>query len=315
MKVFRYSLSFLLLLMSMSTLAVPLSPQPYKLQVFLSKKEATLGELLNITVKVTFEEAPAKDIVLGLELRDPKGIPKYIGVKKTDDNGVATFLIRISLNWTKGKYKVYVAISGTSIKKIVEFNVIARPGFKYIKCVSANGTPLKGAMIILYDAYGVRRAYISTNLKGVASLFIYPGIYTIKVIWRGAYVYQGIIEIDKKNITVVCRVYDLKIIVKEKYTGRAISDKKIIVWSPEARKRYEAYTDKDGAVMFKLLPESTYEIIYDKKKLIIDLTENKTVVIELEPSLLWILPYLLILIVPLIIYIIKEIVIKKRKRQ
>ena len=289
--------------------------QSYKLKVLLNRSELSVGELLNVTAKVYAEGVPVKGVLVELEIRDPEGKPRHISVNQTNDKGIAIFVVRISLNWPKGKYTVYVAISRTSIKRVIAIRVIKKKQFVHLKCLTTEGHPLPRATVMLFDTYGKRIVYTHTNTNGTSILFIYPGAYILKIIWKGVYVYDECVEVKGKELLILCEIYDLTIIVKEKYTGRLIANFEVTVKSLATALEKKYYTNSSGIALVKYLTKGLYEIRYDNKKLVMNVTRSETILIEVEPSIVWIIPQLLVLMISFIIYVIKEIITERRKRK
>lgn len=304
----------LLLTLTSSIITHLVIAQPYKLQVILDKKEVQSWDILNITIRVTSQGFPVKGAFVGVEIRDPNTKPIFIGVKATNESGMANFAIRVSPSWAEGRYRVYVALSGTSVKSVTTFNLVKRSHLVNIFCKTDLGKGIPWARVYIEDTCGNRIADLLTQNDGSHVEYLYPGVYYVRVTYEGMCIYSGHIRIDSKNVTIICELYRLEIIVREKYTGRRLANLTITLRSLETGKEIKIRTNEEGIAVIEYLLKGTYELHCKDVKMVINVTKSTSLVLEVTPSLVWILPQLLILVVPLIIYIAKEIVLRRRRK-
>jgi len=304
----------LLLTLALSTIARPTNAQPYELQVTLDKKEIQPWDIINITVRVMSQGFPVKGAFVGIEIRDPNAKPIFLSVKMTNESGVVEFAVRASPSWTEGHYEVYVALSGTSVKSVTTFNLIKRLHLVNIFCKTDFGKGIAWARIYIEDTCGNRVADLLTRSDGSCVRFLYPGMYYVRVTYKGMCIYSGHIRIDSKNVTITCELYRLKIIMREKYTGRRLVNFTITLKSLKTGKEISLRTNEEGVAVIEEILKGSYELRCKGIKMVINVTKSMTLILEITPSLTWVLPQLFILLVPFIVYIAKEVALRRRRK-
>lgn len=279
--------------------------QRYRLIVDTDKDVYIPGELINITIVAFYDSKPLEGGIVGIELRDPNNRPVMLQVRRTDVNGVAQVLIKIGEKWPLGKYTVWVALSGTTVKATTSFFIAEAGEFgRVIIVYDANGLPLTGAKIEVATLEGEEITEVMTGSDGAAVLKLTTGNYSIRVNWAGAVVYEGslIVEFGKARYIIKCAVYTLKVTVVEAFTGRLLIKTPITLELPNGTE-ISTFTDEKGRATFRQLPKGAYKLIIGNKVVSIIVNENVEMKVEVEPSWLWLVPVVAIIIIVAIIYV------------
>lgn len=279
--------------------------QTYRLIVKLNKNVLKPEELLIITVQVLSGDTPIPSAIVGVEIRNPDNNPILLEIGKTDINGVAKFFVKIGKKWPSGKYTVWVALSGTSVKATEYFFIITK-GIKVkeyiISAEDFNGKPLANALITLF--FDSKKIKLKTDKSGAVVANLTNGEYRIEVIWKGVKVYSGILALTERVIRIKCEVYQIRFFVKEKYTGKPLENVLILLKLPDGSV-IKTTTNVDGEAILYQVPKGVYNVHIGGKVFQIKVYRNEDFIIELEPKWIYFLPILIVIILASIIYIIR----------
>jgi len=286
--------------------------QPYKLVVTTDKEGYTLGDVITIKVKVMLGSSPVKGTIVGIELRDPKKNPVLLIIRRTDENGTVQVSIKTNEKWPTGKYVVWVALSGTKLKATTSFFLVGLGPYERMFIVSDNnGLPLVGAKVIVLTPEYEKIAEGITKSDGIISFNLTVGNYIVRVLWGGTMVYEETLSIEPIQVrfTLNCTVYSLKVVAVEMLTKRLLIKTPVSLELPNGTV-IKAFTNEVGVAVFRQVPKGTHRLTVAGKVVTIVISKNTEVVVEVEPSWLWILLAIVIIIVVGVIYVI----ISKRRR-
>jgi len=290
-----------------------LAMQHYKLIVTTDKESYVIGDIITIEVKVLIDSMPAKGVIVGVELRNPRNDPVLLLIKRTDDNGIARVLIKTNEKWPTGKYVVWVALSGTRLKSTTSFLLIGLgPRERVFIVFDDNGLPLIGAEVAILNSEGKEIAKTTTKSDGIATLNLTAGNYTVKVIWGGTVVYESTMKIELLQYRFVlnCSVYSLRITVIEMFTKRLLVKAPVSLELPNGT-ILKAFTNEVGVVTFQQVPKGTHKLTIANKVITVTINKNTEITVEVEPQWLWLLPVVIAIIIIAVIYVVMS---RRRKR-
>jgi len=120
--------SIILLILLITTMIQTLSSVSYVVTVETNKVKYYRYETVYITVTVTENGNPVKDVVVGIQVNDPDGNPIYVDQGTTDDNGKVSFHFTVGDPCCPAKYGWYnVTASIPGGKATTKFQVVPRP--------------------------------------------------------------------------------------------------------------------------------------------------------------------------------------------
>lgn len=280
------------------------------------KQTYTLGETVTVTVSVYIGGRPKSHALVGIEVRDPLNMPKYVDQGFTNNKGVIVFKFRIMKSWKAGKYTVYVSTPGSTASCTFEVKTKVTEAKITFIFVSSSGRllfiPLK--VYIDNEIYTISNASITLTLK--------LGVHHVKVYYSGIKVFDGSYNISSKNLTtgygslsallVRCNISTLVIRAVD-WFNEPITNLRVIIYSNNIR--VENSTDQHGVAIFSYLPHGVYKLTYDNKEQTIVINKDKEVKIMLQPSIYKLTTIVLSIILAfiVIVFVIKRILEKHSK--
>ena len=120
--------SIILLILLITTMIQTLSSVSYVVTVETNKVKYYRYETVYITVTITENGNPVKDVIVGIQVDDPDGNPIYVDQGTTDDNGKVSFHFTVGDPCCPAKYGWYnVTASTPGGKSTTKFQVVPRP--------------------------------------------------------------------------------------------------------------------------------------------------------------------------------------------
>ena len=154
--------------------------------------------------------------------------------------------------------EMYIQVKNDEISETGVYRVKINWKSFTIKTVDHNGKPLANAEII---AEGPTTISALTDQNGKATLTLYePGVYSIKVMFKGATVYETTSLSLKSSNTFSCSVYDVKVTITS-LLGQKIANVKVTITSTTTGSLVgDEATKESGSVTIPQIPKGTYNI-------------------------------------------------------
>ncbi|RLE62927.1 MAG: hypothetical protein DRJ47_10000 [Thermoprotei archaeon] len=229
------------------------------LNIVVGKDEYRFGDLIQITVVVLENGKPVQGVAVGIEVKDPYGIPVFVEQGESDENGRYSIAIRVSMDWKPGVYTIHVAANGSYATRVFKILGMEALGVVvHVKVFDWNGLPLQGSQVLFNNT-------VLTLKEGDGSILLEPGIYNVTVLWGGRRVYTGFHELKEAvELELKCRVYRFTVKVLD-FLGRPVSGVKVFLKSGNLV--FQRTTSREGLAVFNQVPAGEYVLtVWDMER-------------------------------------------------